>query len=95
MVSRSLSVSARMNFGMALAKGKIQGVKVDPAQFGVTVDASRIERSILGTDASPEAKDAIATGLRKRCESSVDRVLPIFYSASQDCVTAALKEFRR
>jgi hypothetical protein len=25
----------------------------------------------------------------------VDRVLPIFYSASQDCVTAALKEFRQ
>ncbi len=32
-------------------RGKIQGVKVDPAQFAVAVDASRIERNILATDA--------------------------------------------
>jgi hypothetical protein len=55
-----------MNFGMALAKGKIAGVKVDPAQFSVVVDASRIERNILLTDASPEARDAIQTGLTQQ-----------------------------
>jgi uncharacterized protein (DUF1800 family) len=61
--ANSASLLARMNFGVALAKGRIRGVKVDPAQFDVAGDASRIERSILATDPSPAAKDAIATGL--------------------------------
>lgn len=64
--TNSASLLARMNFGMALAKGKIAGVKVDPAQFSVVVDASRIERNILLTDASPEARDAIQTGLAQQ-----------------------------
>jgi uncharacterized protein (DUF1800 family) len=64
--ANSASLLARMNFGMALARGRIQGVKVDPAQFGIAVDASRIERNILGVDPSPAAKDAIATGLAEQ-----------------------------
>jgi uncharacterized protein (DUF1800 family) len=64
--ANSASLLARMNFGMALAKGKIAGVKVDPAQFAVVVDASRIERNILLTEASPEARDAIQTGLAQQ-----------------------------
>jgi uncharacterized protein (DUF1800 family) len=64
--ANSASLLARMNFGIALAKGKIAGVKVDPAQFAVSIDATRIERGILGTDASPAAKDAIATGLAEQ-----------------------------
>jgi uncharacterized protein (DUF1800 family) len=64
--ANSASLLARMNFGVALAKGRIQGVKVDPAQFGLAVDASRIERSILATDPSTAAKDTIATGLAEQ-----------------------------
>jgi probable F420-dependent oxidoreductase len=56
---------------------------------------SLIDDDMLNAFAVVGPVDTIATGLRKRCEGSVDRVLPIFYSASQDCVTAALKEFRR
>ncbi len=59
----SASLLARMNFAIALAQGKIAGVKVDTAQFSVAVDPSRIERSILLADASPAARDAIQTGL--------------------------------
>ncbi|HTA42081.1 MAG TPA: DUF1800 domain-containing protein [Bryobacteraceae bacterium] len=59
----SASLLARMNFGIALAQGKIQGVKVDPAQFALSIDPLRIERNILMTDASPSARDAIQTGL--------------------------------
>jgi len=59
----SASLLARMNFGIALAQGKIGGVKVDPAQFAIVMDPSKIERSILLTDASPAARDAIQTGL--------------------------------
>jgi uncharacterized protein (DUF1800 family) len=59
----SASLLARMNFGIALAQGKIAGVKVDAAQFALAVDPSRIERNILLTDASPAARDAIQTGL--------------------------------
>ncbi len=64
--TNSASLLARLNFGIALAKGKIGGVKVDPAQFAVVVDPSRIERNILLTDASPEARDAIQTGLAQQ-----------------------------
>jgi uncharacterized protein (DUF1800 family) len=59
----SASLLARMNFSLALAQGKIAGVKVDPAQFGLIVDPSRIERNILLTEASPAAREAIQTGL--------------------------------
>ncbi len=59
----SASLLARMNFAIALAQGKIAGVKVDPAQFALAVDPSKIERNILLTDASPAARDAIQTGL--------------------------------
>ena len=64
--TNSASLLARMNFGMALAKGKIAGVKVDPAQFAVVMDASKIERGILMTEASPAARDAIQTGLAQQ-----------------------------
>jgi probable F420-dependent oxidoreductase len=56
---------------------------------------SLIDDDMLNAFAVVGPVDTIAAGLRKRCEGSVDRVLPIFYSASQDCVTAALKEFRQ
>ncbi len=64
----SASLLARMNFAVALAHGKIQGVKIDPAQFVLGVDASGIERGILLTDASPAAHDAIQTGLEQQQE---------------------------
>jgi uncharacterized protein (DUF1800 family) len=64
--TNSASLLARMNFGIALARGKIGGVKVDPAQFAVMVDATRIERNILLTDPSPAARDAIQTGLSQQ-----------------------------
>ncbi|HUO40342.1 MAG TPA: LLM class F420-dependent oxidoreductase [Mycobacterium sp.] len=39
--------------------------------------------------------DTVAAALRSRCEGSVDRVLPIFMTASRACVSAVLREFRR
>jgi uncharacterized protein (DUF1800 family) len=59
----SASLLARMNFSIALVQGKIAGVKVDSAQFALVMDPSRIERSILLTDASAAARDAIQSGL--------------------------------
>ncbi len=64
--ANSASLLARMNFGIALARGKIGGVKVDPAQFAIAVDASRIERNILLTEPSPAAREAIETGLSQQ-----------------------------
>jgi uncharacterized protein (DUF1800 family) len=64
--TNSASLLARMNFAMALAKGKVGGVKVDPAQFSVVMDASKIERGILMTDASAASRDAIQTGLAQQ-----------------------------
>ena len=56
---------------------------------------SLIDDDMLGAFAVAGPVDTIAAALRSRCEGVVDRVLPIFYAASQDCITAALKEFRR
>ncbi len=57
----SASLLARMNFAMALAQGKIQGVKVDAAQFAG--EPAQIEHKLLLTDASADAQAAIETGL--------------------------------
>jgi uncharacterized protein (DUF1800 family) len=57
----SASLLARMNFANTLAQGKVQGVKVDPAQF--TGDTIQIEHNILLTDASPASQAAIQAGI--------------------------------
>jgi probable F420-dependent oxidoreductase len=57
--------------------------------------ASLVDDEMLCAFAVVGPVDTIAEALRKRCDGVVDRVLPIFYSASQDCITAALKEFRQ
>ncbi|BBZ51688.1 LLM class F420-dependent oxidoreductase [Mycobacterium heidelbergense] len=55
---------------------------------------SLIDDEMLAAFAVAGPVDTIAVALRSRCEGAVDRVLPIFATASQDCITAALKEFR-
>jgi uncharacterized protein (DUF1800 family) len=59
----SASLLARMNFANALAQGKVNGVKVDTAQF--TGEPGQIERSILLTEASADAQNAINAGLQQ------------------------------
>ncbi len=39
--------------------------------------------------------DTVGAALRNRCDGVVDRVLPIFFSASRTCIAGALKEFRQ
>ncbi len=55
---------------------------------------SLIDDEILGAFAVVGPVENVGAVLRSRCEGVVDRVLPIFFAASQPCVTAALKEFR-
>lgn len=55
---------------------------------------SLIDDEMLAAFAVTGPVDTIAAALRTRCEGAVDRVLPIFATASQDCIAAALKEFR-
>jgi uncharacterized protein (DUF1800 family) len=57
----SASLLARMNFAIALTQGRIPGVKVDAAQFAG--DPAQIERRLLLTDASADARAAIQQGL--------------------------------
>jgi uncharacterized protein (DUF1800 family) len=57
----SASLLARMNFGMAIAQGKITGIKVDTAQF--SGDATGIESKLLLSAASPDSQAAIQAGL--------------------------------
>lgn len=54
-----------------------------------------IDDEILDAFAVVGPVDNVAAALRNRCEGVVDRVQPIFYAASRDCVDAALKGFRR
>ncbi|MDT5146865.1 MAG: hypothetical protein QOC58_1510, partial [Mycobacterium sp.] len=53
-----------------------------------------IDDEMLAAFAVVGPVDTVAAALRSRCEGSVDRVLPIFMTASPDCVFEALKEFR-
>jgi hypothetical protein len=55
---------------------------------------SLIDEEMLAAFAVVGPVDSIAAALKNRCQGVVDRVLPIFYEASQSCITAALKEFR-
>jgi len=54
---------------------------------------SLIDDEMLATFAVVGPVDEIGTALKSRCAGVVDRVLPIFMTASQTCIAAALKEF--
>ncbi|KZS76291.1 LLM class F420-dependent oxidoreductase [Mycobacterium kansasii] len=56
---------------------------------------SLIDDEMLSAFAVVGPVDGIAAALRDRCDGVVDRVLPIFFGASQDCIRAALKDFRQ
>jgi probable F420-dependent oxidoreductase len=53
-----------------------------------------IDDEMLAAFAVVGPVETVAAALKSRCAGVVDRVLPIFMTASQDCVTAAMKEFR-
>jgi alkanesulfonate monooxygenase SsuD/methylene tetrahydromethanopterin reductase-like flavin-dependent oxidoreductase (luciferase family) len=55
---------------------------------------SLIDDEMLAAFAVVGPVDTIAAALKSRCAGAVDRVLPIFVTASQSCITAVLKEFR-
>ena len=55
---------------------------------------SLVDDEMLAAFAVVGPVDTIAAALRGRCEGLVDRVLPIFLTASPSCVTAALRGFR-
>lgn len=55
---------------------------------------SLIDDEMLAAFAVVGPVDTVGAALKNRCEGAVDRVLPIFSTASQSCITAALKEFR-
>lgn len=56
---------------------------------------SLLDDEMLRTFAVVGPVEEIGAALRERCEGVVDRVLPIFFAASQDCISAALKEFHQ
>jgi probable F420-dependent oxidoreductase len=56
---------------------------------------SLIDDDMLAAFAVVGPVDTIASALKCRCAGVVDRVLPIFLTASETCVNAAMKEFRQ
>jgi probable F420-dependent oxidoreductase len=55
---------------------------------------SLIDDEMLATFAVVGPAETVPSALRHRCEGTVDRVLPIFPTAAQSCITTVLKEFR-
>lgn len=55
---------------------------------------SLIDDEMLAAFAVVGPVDTVGAALKARCEGAIDRVLPIFPTASMSCITAALKEFR-
>jgi probable F420-dependent oxidoreductase len=55
---------------------------------------SLVDDEILDAFAVVGPVEEVGAALRSRCEGVADRVMPIFYAASQDCICASLKEFR-
>src|ERR1700761_2404621 len=55
---------------------------------------SLIDDEMLDAFAVVGPVDTTAAALKSRCEGAVDRVLPIFLTASKSCITGALKGFR-
>jgi probable F420-dependent oxidoreductase len=56
---------------------------------------SLIDDEMLAAFAVVGPVDTIAAALQTRCVGVVDRVLPIFMTASENCVSVAMKEFRQ
>jgi probable F420-dependent oxidoreductase len=56
---------------------------------------SLIDDQMLAAFAVVGPVETIAAALRNRCVGVVDRVLPIFMTASQSCVSVAMKEFHQ
>lgn len=56
--------------------------------------ATLVDDEILGAFAVVGPAEEVGPALRSRGEGLADRVHPIFYAASQDCIDAALKGFR-
>lgn len=65
----SASLLARMNFSTALVRNGIGGVKVDATQF--SLDASRLEKTLLSADPSAAAKDAIQAALDQQQQAGM------------------------
>src|SRR6201997_961315 len=55
---------------------------------------SLVDDETLAAFAVVAPVDTIGAALKSRCEGAADRVLPIFLTASQSCITAALEGFR-
>jgi probable F420-dependent oxidoreductase len=56
---------------------------------------SLIDDQMLAAFAVVGPVETIAAALKSRCVGVVDRVLPIFMTASQNCVSVAMKEFHQ
>ena len=65
----SAALLARMNFALALAQNKIQGVKVNPAQFGAKTGKtgpSDVAQTLLRRDVSPQTRATIENALKEQ-----------------------------
>jgi uncharacterized protein (DUF1800 family) len=66
------SVLARMNFAVALAGNRIQGVKVDAARFGDASDTDHIAVALMLTGLSEKARADIEAGLAEQADAQIN-----------------------
>jgi hypothetical protein len=65
----SAALLARMNFAIALAAGRIPGVKVDPSRFGDRTDLDQISQDLMLNGLSDQSRAAIEEGLKSQPEA--------------------------
>jgi uncharacterized protein (DUF1800 family) len=65
----SAALLARMNFAIALAAGRIPGVKVDPARFADRTDLDQISQDLMLNGLSDQSRAAIEEGLKSQAEA--------------------------
>ena len=64
----SAALLARMNFAIALAAGRIPGVKVDAARFADRADLDQIAQALMLNVLSDQSRAAIEEGLKAQAE---------------------------
>jgi len=64
----SAALLARMNFAIALAAGRIPGVKVDPSRFVDRADLDQIAQDLMLNGLSDHSRTAIEEALKSQAE---------------------------
>ena len=67
----SAALLARMNFAIALAAGRIPGVKVDPSRFADRADLDQLAHDLMLNALTDQSRAAIEEALKSQAEAPI------------------------